>query len=62
MILRRAADLMVGDNVRLEGRLWTVEVLVWTEGRCAVHLARTAGDKLVLEQLWSDDVILLADG
>lgn len=61
MILRRAADLTTADNVRLEdGLLWNVEELVWVEGRVTVRLSRTVGDKMVLEQLWPDDLILLA--
>jgi hypothetical protein len=61
MILRRATDLSTGDNVRLEdGLLWNVAEVVWVDGRCSVHLSRTVGDKMVLEQLWPDDLILLA--
>jgi hypothetical protein len=59
MILRRAADLMVSDNVRLDDRLWNIEKLVWVEGRLTLHLSRKAGDKTELE-LWSDDMVLLA--
>ena len=60
MILRRAADLTIADNVRLDGRLWNVAEVVWVDGRCSVHLSRTMGEKIVLEQLWPDDLILLA--
>ena len=60
VILRRAANLSPSDNVRLEdGRLWNIESVVHANGRVTVHLSRTAGDKLVLELL-PYDLILLA--
>ncbi len=59
MILRRAEDLSVEDNIRLDDMLWNVESVAVGGSSVTVRISRTVGDKRVLD-LRPADLVLLA--
>jgi len=56
MILRRVQHLRQGDNVRLDGTLWSVAEVAVSADEVIVFLSRMVGDKMSLHLRQGDFV------